>query len=187
MMDPSLPLMYDWVKRTRERLFEYTEALPNEVYVQNQPSLPASSLRDIHVHVADMYLWWIGRYCLGVEPYQRHLTALPPSQVATHAARTAAIITLEREETLRLQDVAAVRAKFLEVDALMEQAFATFDRLDHPFEVIRASGRPTKVTQRWALVSNMTHEFHHKGQMLAFGRALGYPLPEDIETDMALP
>ena len=186
-MDPSLPLMYNWVKRTRERLFEYTETLPNEVYVQDQPGLPASSLRDIHVHVADMYLWWVGRYCLGVEPYQQHLATLPPSQVATNATRIEAIIALERVETLRLTDVAAVRTKFSEVDALLERAFATFDRMDQPFEVIRASGRRTVVTQRWALVSNMTHMFHHKGQMLAVGRASGYPLPEAIETDMVVP
>ena len=32
-MNPSLPLMYDWVRRTRERLFEYTESLPSQVYV----------------------------------------------------------------------------------------------------------------------------------------------------------
>ncbi|WP_019009584.1 DinB family protein [Deinococcus aquatilis] len=186
-MDPSLPLMYGWVRRTREQLFEYTETLPGHVYLQNQPGLPSSSLRDIHVHVANMYLWWVGRYGLGIEPYQQELASLPASATATHAARTEAIIALEGAETLRLTDVNAVRAKFLEADALLERAFQTFDQLDQPFEVIRASGRPTMVTRRWVLMSNMMHEFHHKGQMLAFGRALGYPLPDSIETDLVLP
>ncbi len=185
-MNPSLPLMYDWVKRTREKLFEYTESLPNKMYLQEQPGLPSSSLRDIHAHVANMYEWFIGRFYMGVEPYQQQLAALPPSEVATHAARTEAIIALERAETLRLTDVSAMRRKFLEVDTLLERAFETFDGLDEPFEITRASGRRTVVTQRWLLVSNITHEFHHKGQMLAFGRALGYPLPESIETDMVL-
>ena len=186
-MDTSLPLMYDWVKRTRERLFEYTESLPNQVYLQDQRGLPSSSLRDIHAHVANMYEWFVGRFCLEVEPYQQQLAALPPSEVAMHAARTEAIIALERAETLRLTDVTAMRTKFLEVDALLERAFETFDQLDQPFEIVRASGRRTVVTQRWVLMAQVTHEFHHKGQMLAFGRALGYPLPETIETDMVLP
>ncbi|MFB9995206.1 DinB family protein [Deinococcus oregonensis] len=186
-MDSSLPLMYGWVRRTRERLFEYTETLPTAVYVQDQPGLPASSLRDIHAHVANMYLWWVGRYGLGVEPYQQQLDALSPTELATHALRTETIIALEQAETLRLTDVSAVRSKFLEVDALLERAFETFDQLDQPFEVTRASGRRTVVTRRWILMSNMLHEFHHKGQMLAFGRALGYPLPDDLETDLVLP
>ena len=186
-MDPSLPVMYDWVKRTRERLFEYTEALPNEVYLQQQPDLPSSSLRDVHAHVANMYEWWVGRFCLGIEPYQQQLDALAPSLLATRAARTEAVISLEHAETRRLTDVAALRTKFSAVDALMERAFETFDRLDQPFEVIRASGRRTVVTQRWVLIAQITHEFHHKGQMLAFVRSLGHPLPEDTETDLVLP
>ena len=186
-IDPSLPLMYDWVRRTRERLFEYTESLPNNVYLQDQPDLPSSSLRDIHAHVANMYEWFIGRFYMGVEPYQQQLAALPPSEIATHIARTEAIIALERAETLQLTDVTAMRAKFREVDSLLERALKTFDQPDQPFEITRASGRRTVVTQRWLIVSNVTHEFHHKGQMLALGRALGYPLPETIETDMVLP
>ncbi len=185
-MDPSLPLMYDWVKRTRERLFEYTESLPSRVYLQDQPGLPSSSLRDVHAHVANMYEWFVGRFCLGVEPYQQ-LAALPPAEVATHAARIEAIIALERAETLRLTDVSAMRGQFLQVNDLMERAFETFDHLDHPFEITKASGRRTVVTQRWVFMRNVTHESHHKGQMLAFGRALGYPLPETIETDLVLP
>lgn len=93
-MDPSLPLMYDWVKRTREQLFAYTEALPRDVYLQGQPGLPSSSLRDIHAHVANMYEWFVGRYGLGVEPYQEQLAALPPSATTAHTARIDAIIAL---------------------------------------------------------------------------------------------
>ncbi|MFC4455393.1 DinB family protein [Deinococcus sonorensis] len=186
-MDPSLPLMYTWVKRTREQLFAYTESLPGHVYLQDQPGLPSSSLRDIHVHVANMYQWWVGRYLLRTEPYQQHLDALPPSSRATHAQRTAAIIAVERAETLGLSDVSAVRGLFLEVDALVERVFETVESVDEPFEVTRASGCRTVVTPRWVLVAQITHEFHHKGQMLAYGRALGAPLPEDLETDLAVP
>lgn len=186
-MDTSLPLTYEWVKRTREYLFEYTETLPNEIYLQDQPGLPASSLRDIHAHVANMYEWFVGRFYMEIEPYQQLLSALPPEEVATHEARVEAIIALESAETLRVTDVAAMRAKFREVDALVERALETFDRLDEPFEITKASGRKDVVTQRWLMMAQITHEFHHKGQMLAYGRELGFPLPDNMATDMALP
>lgn len=186
-MESSLFTVYDWVKRTRESLFAYTESLPDEVYLRTQPDLPQSSLRDIHAHVANMYEWWVGRFSMRVEPYQAQLATLDPSILGTHDARVAAIITIEQAETRKLTNVAAMRAKFAGIDALVEQALSRFDHLDQPFEVTRASGRRTVVTQRWVLMSLITHEFHHKGQMLAFGRVLGYPLPDDIETDMVMP
>jgi uncharacterized damage-inducible protein DinB len=70
---------------------------------------------------------------------------------------------------------------------LVKQAFVTFDRLDEPLEVIRPSQDQLMVTQRWLIVRSITHEFHHGGQLLMLGRALGPPLPEDIGTDLVLP
>jgi len=36
-MDPSLALFYGWIIRTREELFEYTTALPPEIYTHEHP------------------------------------------------------------------------------------------------------------------------------------------------------
>jgi uncharacterized damage-inducible protein DinB len=33
----------------------------------------------------------------------------------------------------------------------------------------------------------LTHEFHHKGQMLAMGRMLGHPFPPGRDTDLVGP
>ncbi|WP_376777678.1 DinB family protein [Deinococcus rubellus] len=33
----------------------------------------------------------------------------------------------------------------------------------------------------------ITHEFHHKGQLLALGRVLGFPLASGGDTDLVLP
>jgi uncharacterized damage-inducible protein DinB len=162
-MDPSLPLMYDWVKRTREDVFKYTESLPNDVYLAENPTLPYGSIRDLHAHVAYGYLWWVGRYGLGLPPFQQEL------------------------EIRDLTDVAAMRTKFMQVDAVLEQAFETFDQLDEPWEVIRPGRDQFFVTKRWLIVRPITHEFHHQGQLLALGRVLGHPLPEDMGTDLVLP
>ncbi len=104
-MDPSLPTMYDWVKRTREDVLSHTETLPNEMYLREHPDFPYGSIRDLHAHMAYAYLWWVGRYGLNLEPFQQQV------------------------ETELITDVAAMRKKFLEVDAVLEKAFETFDQL----------------------------------------------------------
>jgi uncharacterized damage-inducible protein DinB len=162
-LDPSLPTMYDWVKRTREDVFAYTESLPNETYLREHPGFPYGSIRDLHAHIAYAYLWWVGRYGLNLEPFQ------------------------QQAETALITDVAAMRNKFLEVDAILEQAFEKFDKLDEPLEVIRPGRDQLMVTQRWLIVRPITHEFHHGGQLLMLGRLLGHPLPEDMGTDLVLP
>lgn len=84
------------------------------------------------------------------------------------------------------RDVASVRAAFAEVDALVERFLAHFaDRLDealHRAPPWRAQG--LTVTPRWLLLHPITHEFHHKGQLVVIGRQLGFPPPE---TDLAFP
>jgi uncharacterized damage-inducible protein DinB len=185
--DTVLPTMYDWVKRTREDVFAYTETLPNEVYLREHSEFPYGSIRDLHAHIAHAYVWWIGRYGLGLEPYQSQLKTLPPGDVATPSALRATLVTLQDAETLSFADVAAMRKKFLEVDSILEKAFQTFDKLDEPLEVIRPGRDQLMVTQRWLIVRPITHEFHHGGQLLMLGRALGHPLPEDMGTDLVLP
>ena len=96
LLDRSLPTMYGWVKRTREDVFAYTESLPNEVYLREHPDFPYGSIRDLHAHIAYAYLWWVGRYGLNLEPFQ------------------------QQAETALITNVAAMRKKFLEVDAVLE-------------------------------------------------------------------
>ncbi len=43
---------------------------------------------------------------------------------------------------------------------------------------------PLIATPRWLFTHTVTHEFHHKGQVVAMGRLLGYPPPE---TDLFRP
>jgi uncharacterized damage-inducible protein DinB len=159
-MDPLI-LMYDWVKRTREVLFEYTNSLPNEVYTLEHPDFAYGSIRNIHAHVAGCYCFWVGNMGLNETPHDPD-----PSE---------------------LRDARAVREQFVRVDAMLDRAFSKFDRLDELFEVIRPGYDTARVTQRWLVTHPITHEFHHKGQLLALGRVLGHPLPSGMDTDLVLP
>ena len=162
-MDPSIPLLYGWVKRTRETLFEYTDSLPYEVYTLEHADFAYGSIRNIHAHVAGCYQFWLGE--MGLQ--RRMVYADEPAN--------------------RVADAKTMRAHFAGVDALLEDAMAQFNNLDEPFEVIRPRGDRLTVTQRWLIMHPITHEFHHKGQLLALGRVLGHPLPSSLDADLVLP
>ncbi len=162
-MDTSLPLMYNWVKRTRADVLQYVESLPAEIFLAKHPDVPYGSIRDLQAHLAYAYLWWVGRYGLGLPAFSQDL------------------------ETQAITTAAAMRAKFLEVDAVLEQAFATFQDVDVPFTVVRPGRDQLVVTKRWLIVRPITHEFHHHGQVLMLGRLLGYPVPEHLGADLVLP
>jgi uncharacterized damage-inducible protein DinB len=159
-MDPLI-LMYDWVRRTREVLFEYTDSLPVDVYTLEHPDFAYGSIRNIHAHVAGCYQYWVCE--VGLKESANHVD---PSS---------------------LPDAASMRAAFAKVDLMLEEAFTKFQNLDDPLEVVRPGRDVLMVSQRWLITHPITHEFHHKGQLLALGRVLGHPLPSGMDTDLVLP
>lgn len=162
-MNDDLRLIYAWVKGSRERLFAWTESLPPEVYTLERPDFAYGSLRNVQAHIADCYRVWIGKRGLGLEQYKGRIDASS------------------------LPDVSAMRAKFREVDGMLETALEKFVDVDAPLELILRPDDILKVTRRWLIMHPITHEFHHKGQMLAMGRILGYPYPPGPDTDLMLP
>ena len=159
-MNEDLRGFYAQVKGSRERVFAWAQTLPPEVYITEYPDFAYGSLRNIQAHVADCYLGWVGESGLGLPE--------PELDCAT------------------LTDVAAMRARFAQVDAVVERALSEFTGLDAPF-VIPHRKTTLEVTRRWLLLHPFTHEFHHKGQLLALGRVLGWPYPSGPDTDLPLP
>jgi uncharacterized damage-inducible protein DinB len=160
-MNDDLKIMYDLVRRTREVLLEFTQSLPNDIYTLERPDFAYGSIRNIQAHVAFCYLAWAG-VALG---YKREDLILPDDQIL---------------------DASAMRERFKFVDGIVNEALEKFTTLDEPLEFAHRSG-PLKVTQRWLLLHPITHEFHHKGQLLALARVLEHPLPGDMDTDLVLP
>jgi uncharacterized damage-inducible protein DinB len=161
-MDQALRLSYAWVKQTREVVFRYCETLPPQIYAREHPDFGFGSIRKLHAHVAECYLWWVGTAGLG----------LPQP-------------TIERNN---LSNVAAMRRLFAQVDAVVDDALRNFTRLDEVYEwTPPGRDRTVRVSQRWLILHPLTHEFHHKGQMVALGRVLGYPAPAAYDTDLVNP
>jgi uncharacterized damage-inducible protein DinB len=160
-MNEDLKTMYDLVRRTREVLLEFTQSLPVEIYLLERPDFAYGSIRNIHAHVAFCYLAWVG-VALG---YKREDLIVPDDQIV---------------------DAKAMRERFKFVDNIVNEALEKFTTPDEPLEFQHRSG-PLKVSQRWLLLHPITHEFHHKGQLLALARVLEHPLPGDADTDLVLP
>lgn len=161
-MNDDLRVFYGWVRRSREVLFGYCASLPPEIYTQERPDFAFGSIRNLHVHVADCYLWWLGSVGMGHPETDLKGADFP--------------------------NVSTARAAFEGVDRLVEEALDSFNRLDevyvwtHPRKGWKAS-----VSQRWLLMHPITHEFHHKGQITALGRVLGHPVPGSYDTDLVNP
>lgn len=160
-MNQDLKTMYDLTRRTREVLLEFTESLPNQIYTLERPDFAYGSIRNIHAHVAFCYLAWVG-VALG---YKREDLIVPAEQIL---------------------DATAMRERFKLVDSIVNEALEKFRTPDEPLEFEHRSGN-LKLTQRWLLLHPITHEFHHKGQLLALARVLEHPLPGNIDTDLVLP
>lgn len=161
-MNDDLRLVYGWVKESRERVFTWAETLPPEVYTLERPDFAYGSVRNIHAHVAECYLAWVGECGLGMAQ-ERQLDAAS------------------------LENVPAMRAAFRQVDDVLELAFERFEELDAPMDVQFGRHGTLRVTRRWLVMHPITHEFHHKGQMLALGRVLDHPYPPGPDTDLMLP
>jgi uncharacterized damage-inducible protein DinB len=161
-MGSDLQLLYSWVKRTRSVVFDYCRGLPGEVYTSEHPDFGFGSIRNLQAHIAECYLWWVGHVGLGqtfrdLNPYE-------------------------------LQTPRAIEDLFEQVDKTVEVALEEFVNLDRLYTWGSGENRPSRqISQRWLILHPITHEFHHKGQMVSLGRILGYPASDHFDTDLVLP
>ncbi|MDO7849417.1 DinB family protein [Hymenobacter sp. M29] len=156
-MDPAFSQQYDLIRGARAALLRYCATLSPAHFVAPVAAFNHSSIRDLLVHVADCYQGWLGEVGLG-RPLVRPLPAQVP-------------------------DVAAVRALFASVDALVRefgQHFAGQWLITQHFVSARHPA-PLRLSPLHLFTHVITHEFHHKGQALSMSRQLGYvPVDTDV-------
>ena len=146
---------YEWIKRTRELLFRYCETLPEEDYVKEVEAFGGDSIRNLHVHVADCYRFWLGKRALG-----KTMPQLLPESV---------------------HNVQEMREIFKKTDDLVEEFLAEFKgKWDNTVQVTFPKEGTVDFTALWLFTHTATHEFHHKGQIVKIGRYLGH-IPPDTD------
>ena len=145
---------YKLVKASREALFDYCYTISKEDFIkQNTQFGRGGSIRNLLVHITTTYQFWIANICLKkVIDYNKFEAVKNIS------------------ETVELFDA---------VDNFMNEFFENIDsaeEIEYEIDGIK------NVTNQFKLFSHViTHEFHHKGQILSISRQLGYiPIDTDI-------
>ncbi|WP_028775935.1 DinB family protein [Shimazuella kribbensis] len=152
-MDPN---QYDWVKQTRAILLDFCEEIEPNDFTRKVTGFGFPSIRDLLVHIADCYIAWLGSFVL------------------LHTKKP-----LTPKEYLKQMDIQAVRDRFALSDKYVEQFFKTLtpDQRNIPMEreiLWRNTEDFITTTPNKLLLHTITHEFHHKGQIVTMARQMGY-------------
>ena len=149
---------YEWVKQTRELIFDFCSELEPNDFSRQVDGFGFQSMRDSLVHIADCYHAWLGSYIL--------LKTKKP---------------LTAKEELTEMGLDEIKVRFDQVDSYVKEVFEVFsNHMDEPIQreiPWRVGGEMISITPGKLLMHTITHEFHHKGQIVAMARQLGYVPP----------
>lgn len=154
----TLKAQYAMVQSARTALLNHCATISEADFVKPLPGFNDNSMRDTLLHVANSYRSWLGRLAQG-QPYPAYQPGAVP-------------------------DVTTLRGLFQEIDGLVASFCAAIGEGDwqSPEYVSVASiERPLRLTPLELFMHIVTHEFHHKGQVLTMSRHLGYtPVDTDV-------
>ncbi|WP_163406930.1 DinB family protein [Flavobacterium ajazii] len=145
---------YELVKNSRNVLFDFCATIsPDDFVNQNTSFGRGGSIRNLLVHIANTYEYWIGNVVLKND-----------------------IIYAKYEENNNMSDVIKL---FSQIDKFMNVFIGNIDSLDdieYEIQNIKSTAVPLKL-----FTHVITHEYHHKGQILSLSRHLNYiPIDTDI-------
>lgn len=149
---------YEWVKKTREIIFSLCSELKPEDFTRPIEGFGSGSIRDTLLHAANCYNAWLGSYVL--------LETKKP---------------MTPKEDIQHMGLKEIKARFELADSYVDQIFERLsEHMDKP--IVRAipwreGNEEISDTPRKLLMHTVTHEFHHKGQIVAMARIMGYAPP----------
>lgn len=155
LMSGYIKEQYEYVKDSRNILFEYCKTISPEDFINQNTSFGrGGSMRNLLVHIANTYEYWIANLAL-----KKNLKYA------------------EYEDHLTVQQVILL---FDSVDVLMEEFILEMNLSDTEI-VYEIQGNKNSASSLKFFSHVITHEYHHKGQILSLSRHLGYiPVDTDI-------
>lgn len=157
-MSALLVEQYDLVRKTRQNLFAFLESLPNDLLHTEVPGF--GTIARTHLHAAGCYMHWLVGFA-NIRPKPEYPT----------------------EEEIRSTDVAMLRRWFSISDEVVGEFLHAYGGRVME-RIYNESEGPVGLTPLWLMTHTMTHEFHHKGQIVTLARKLGHAPPD---TDLVYP
>ncbi len=156
-MTNTLEQQYQLIKSARLELLDYCKIISNENFLMELSSFNNSSIHHLLVHIANVYRFWLAEN-----------------------AMKEAVPSYEKESFTNIQRIYAL---FEQVNQIMDKFLEHFkDRMDEPLNIsITRLEKTIKASPMTIFTHVITHEFHHKGQILSMSRQLGYvPVDTDV-------
>ncbi|MFJ7755907.1 DinB family protein [Peribacillus muralis] len=148
---------YEWIRQTRGVVLDFCGELDSNDFTR-QNGFGFQSVRDTLVHIADCYNAWLGSFVL--------LQTKKP---------------ITSKEDLMALGLDEIKIRFKLVDFYVDEVFKVLKhQMDEPIQrqiPWREGGEPISMTPSKLLMHTTTHEFHHKGQIMAMARLMGYEPP----------
>lgn len=145
---------YELVKSSRNVLFDFCNTISDADFVNQNTSFGrGGSMRNLLVHIANTYQYWIGNLVLKSN-----------------------IRYAEYDEFKNISDVIELFGQVDEFVAEFIENMDAYEDIDYEIQNVKSSAKPFKL-----FTHVITHEYHHKGQILSISRHLNYtPVDTDI-------
>jgi uncharacterized damage-inducible protein DinB len=148
-------VQYNFVTSSRKVLLDYCETISENDFVTENSSFGRGSIRNLLVHIGNTYEFWIGRQALN--------------------------LTINFTPYDALKDALQVKEFFFTIDAIITRFIDVYSGRHLEDLELEINGRKIVASPLKLFTHVITHEFHHKGQILSFSRHLGYiPIDTDI-------
>jgi uncharacterized damage-inducible protein DinB len=156
-MKDVLKQQYDFIRSTRQTLFDFLEGIPLQKLHNTVPNFGNGSIIRTHIHVADCYLGWLGKFALKLTDF-----------------------SFATDYDIEHSNVKMVRDRFELVDEIVQQFLYEFNSrwFENIMNQVKWQEEPWSTTPLRLLTHTETHEFHHKGQIVSMARHLGYNPPD---------
>ncbi|GGI27875.1 DinB family protein [Pedobacter mendelii] len=150
-----LAQQYNLVLSSRKKILDYIKTIAEEDFLKENSTFGRGSVRNLLVHICDTYSSWIGERAL-----KKSINYKP------------------FEDYKNLNDCIIY---FDLVNLYLNEFFESFGN-DYQIELeINRNGQLIGLSPLKLFTHVITHEFHHKGQIMSLSRHLGYtPVDADI-------
>jgi uncharacterized damage-inducible protein DinB len=151
----DLNYQYNFVKSSRQVLLKYCERISEKDFVAENSSFGRGSIRNLLVHIGNTYEFWIGRHALNLE--------------------------MDFAEYNSIGNTFQAKDFFLNIDALVTRFIDAYSGKHLEDLIFEINDQKVNASPLKLFTHVITHEFHHKGQILSLSRQFGYtPIDTDI-------